>query len=475
MTLQAKLGSLTMAMALTLLVGSSAYAKGDKLSKDDKKWLEEEVAALITTEEIEIFKDLKSKDRKLFKEIFWARRDPDPMTPKNEFIDDYQARVKAADENITNVGVKGSRSDMGHIAILLGSPAENNREGQLVTWRYDPNPALGIPDGLTVRFRDMGMGLRRVGSDDVDATLERVKTFYLMNRSVIYSRDEDGRLLKPDAQFDPNSPAKKLLQEMIDTQTENPAIPFEARTFFFRAEEGAVYVPILFEINAEALTWKKDKAEATIFGAVQNAEGQSLFPFEQPVELENKDGIATYEMPIQVGPGSYTFLFGVLDKESNTVGTRIFPVEVPDFDSDEMTMSSLVVYSEGQKSEDVAGTPGHAFQFGQVHFVQMPGDIVTYSPSDFVGIFFFVYGAGLDEGGEPNLTAQYVFFKDGKRRGQTAPEALQGDANQAVGNVEIPLANFEPGNYKIQVKVIDKVTKERISGEFEFVVEGASE
>jgi len=464
-----------MAMALTLLVGSSAYAKGDKLSKDDKKWLAEEVAALITAEEIEIFKDLKSKDRKLFKEIFWARRDPDPMTPKNEFIDEYKERVKTADENIKNVGRKGSRSDMGHVFILLGSPAENNRDSNQTVWKYDPDPSIGIPDGLTIQFRDLGMGLRMADSKGVRATLERVKTFYLMNRSVIYSRDEDGRLLKPDPQFDPNSPAKKLLQEMIDTQTENPAIPFEARIFFFRAEEGAVYVPILFEINAEALTWKKDKAEATIFGAVQNAEGQSLFPFEQPVELENKDGITTYEMPIQVGPGSYTFLFGVLDKESNTVGTRIFPVEVPDFDGDEMTMSSLVVYSEGRKVDDVPGTPGHAFQFGQVQFVQMPGDIVTYSTSDFVGIFFFVYGVALDEGGEPNLTAQYVFFKDGKRRGQTAPEALQGGEDQAVGNAEIPLASFEPGNYKIQVKVIDKVTKERISGEFEFVVEEASE
>ncbi len=105
MTLQAKLCSLAMAMGLTLLVGSSAYAKGDKLSKNDKKWLKEEVAALITAEEIEIFEDLKSKDRKLFKEIFWARRDPDPMTPKNEFIDEYKERVKAADENIKNVGV----------------------------------------------------------------------------------------------------------------------------------------------------------------------------------------------------------------------------------------------------------------------------------------------------------------------------------------------------------------------------------
>ena len=472
MTLQAKLGSLAMAIGLTLLVGSSAYADGDKLSKDDKKWLEEEVAALITAEELEIFENLKSKDRKLFKEIFWARRDPNPMTPKNEFIEDYQARVKAADDNIKNVGTKGSRSDMGRVAILLGSPTENNREGQLVTWKYDPNPSLGIPDGLTVQYRDMGMGLRRVGSDDVDATLEHVKTQYLMNRGVTYTLDDDGRLLKPSTEFDPNSPAKKLLQEMIESKTENPAIPFETTSSFFRAEEGAVYVPILFEINAEALTWKKDKASATIFGAVQNAEGQTLFPFEQVVELENKNGLATYEMPLQVVAGPYTALFGVLDNESNTVGTRVFPLVVPDFGGSEMTLSSILAFSEERAVESSAGTPGHGFQFGQTQFIPSK----TYSTSGFIGLFFFVYGFAVDEEtGQGALTAQYIFFKDGKRKGQTAPRPLQIEADLAGGLDQIPLATFEPGDYMLRVKVIDKVTKKIITEEVEFVVEGASE
>ena len=473
MTHQSKLVSLTMAVGLALLAGSSAFADGDKLSKEDKKWIEEEVSALITAEEIKIFKDLKSKDRKLFREIFWARRDPSPMTPKNEFIDEYNERVKGVDENIKNVGVRGSLSDMGQVALLLGSPAENNRDGQIVTWRYDPRPGLGIPDGLTVQFRDVGMGLRRVGSGDVDEKLKRVKTVYLTNRGVTYSIDEDGRLLKPSSEFDPNSPAKKLLQEMIETQTENAAIPFEATSSFFKAEEGAVYVPVLFEINAEALTWKKDKATATIFGAVQNAEGQTLFPFEELVELENKNGVARYEMPLQVTPGSYTALFGVLDNESNTVGTRVFPVEVPDFVGGEgMMLSSVLAFSEELAVESVAGTPGHGFQFGQTQFVPSK----MYSTSGYIGLFYFVYGFGVDEEtGEANLTAQYIFFREGKRRGQTAPEPLQVELSLAGGLAQIPLATFEPGDYKVQVKVIDKVTKKTIIEETEFVVEGASE
>ena len=394
MTLQAKLGSLAMAMALTLLVGSSAYAKGDKLSKGDKKWLEEEVAALITAGEIEIFKDLKSKDRKLFKEIFWARRDPDPMTPKNEFIDDYKERVKTADKNIKNVGRKGSRSDMGHIAILLGGPKENSRDDRTVTWRYDPDPSIGIPDGFTVQFRDLGMGLRIVDSKDVRATLERVKTFYLMNRGVTYTTDDDGRLLKPSAQFDPNSPAKKPAPRNDRDANREFRYSFRSEELFLQSRGRCdLCSGPSSKSNAEALTWKKDKASATIFGAVQNAEGQALAPFEQPVELENTDGVAKYEMPLQIAPGSYTFLFGVLDNESNTVGTRVLPVEVPDLYRDEVTLSSVLAFSDELAVESVAGTPGHGFQFGQTHFVPSR----TYSTAGYIGLFFFVYGFAVDE------------------------------------------------------------------------------
>ena len=153
----------------------------------------------------------------------------------------------------------------------------------------------------------------------------------------------------------------------------------------------------------------------------------------------------------------------------------MFPVEVPTFEGDEMTMSSLVVYSEGREVDEPAGTPGHAFQFGPIQFVQMPGDVFTYSTSDSIGVFYFVYGYGVDEAGKPDLTGQYVFFKDGKRRGQTAAEPLQAGLDQAVGNAEIPLASFEPGNYKLQIKVVDRITKKTITDELDFIVEGVSE
>ena len=55
--------------------------------------------------------------------------------------------------------------------------------------------------------------------------------------------------------------------------------------------------------------------------------------------------------------------------------------------------------------------------------------------------------------------------------GKTAVEALQATSEHAVGNAEIPLSGFEPGNYRIQIKVVDQVANQTITDDFEFVLQ----
>ena len=489
--------SLSGVFAILSLLGIGAIAsEGDKLSKKDKKWLEQEVHAFITAEEIEIFKDLRSEDRELFKELFWARRDPDPMTPDNEFREEYKRRIKRADGEIRTPGQKGSLTDMGAVHMLLGGPngtsqdleeydddpfnRDNSKESlpQQLAWEYNPNPSRGIPDGLTVVFRVTSKtdarqrgGYRLVRSEEIEAVLSRAKDRYVVNRAVNYSRDEAGRLLEPSQLAYVGGRTKTLLDELLDTKIENPAIPFETWECFFQAEEGSVYVPTLFEIQADALSWNEDTAQVTLFGAVQNSEGLVLHPFEQAVDLvKNEDGTVSYELPLQVASGEYTFHFGVLDDKSNAVGTKVFPVVVPAF-GDTLGLSSVIVYSEARQVADVAGTPGHAFQFGDMHLAPILGDVLTFNTSESLGIFYFVYGYGLDpETGQPSLTEQYIFFRDGKRLTQTAVQQVPADNETAAGNAVIALSHFDPGNYRVQVKVIDKVKEETLTQELEFAL-----
>ena len=91
--------SISFALA-TALVASSLLA-GDKLSKDNKKWLAL-VRPIMLPEEERIYRDLEKRERQTFEEIFWARRDPDPkdVNADNSFRTGYLAARKTADETL---------------------------------------------------------------------------------------------------------------------------------------------------------------------------------------------------------------------------------------------------------------------------------------------------------------------------------------------------------------------------------------
>ncbi|HCA79625.1 MAG TPA: hypothetical protein DEP53_07825 [Bacteroidetes bacterium] len=58
--------------------------------------------------------------RKRFIE-FWAKRDPDPQTPRNELMEEYYSRVAFANQNYGHY-LEGWRTDMGMIFVRFGSP-----------------------------------------------------------------------------------------------------------------------------------------------------------------------------------------------------------------------------------------------------------------------------------------------------------------------------------------------------------------
>ncbi|MFZ4620273.1 MAG: GWxTD domain-containing protein [Bacteroidota bacterium] len=76
--------------------------------------------------EIDAFDDAKTDEekRKLFDE-FWLKRDPNPATKRNEYMEEYYSRVEYANKTFSHYQ-PGWNTDMGMVFILFGSP--NNVE-----------------------------------------------------------------------------------------------------------------------------------------------------------------------------------------------------------------------------------------------------------------------------------------------------------------------------------------------------------
>ena len=147
--------AILLAFAVTLAVQAQVrQAMPDR----HKKWLDEEVAYIITAHERDVFLHLQTdKERDMFVEAFWKQRDPTPGTPQNEFREEHYRRLKYANDVYgRSTPLPGWKTDRGHVYIVLGPPKNIESYDHVVNvhpveiWFYYGDPAVGLPTGFNI-------------------------------------------------------------------------------------------------------------------------------------------------------------------------------------------------------------------------------------------------------------------------------------------------------------------------------------
>jgi GWxTD domain-containing protein len=89
------------------------------------KWLNGEVAYIISNQERAAFQSLTTnEEREHFIEQFWLRRDPTPGTVQNEFKQEHYRRIAYANAHFADSRLPGWKTDRGRIYIIYGPPDE---------------------------------------------------------------------------------------------------------------------------------------------------------------------------------------------------------------------------------------------------------------------------------------------------------------------------------------------------------------
>jgi GWxTD domain-containing protein len=152
-------------------IAPAQQAQPASASTPYKKWLNEEVAYLITNEERAVYKSLETDaQHEAFIEQFWQKRDPTPGTPENEMKEEHYRRIAYTNDHFTSY-VPGWKTDRGRIYITFGPPDEiedhskggayqrpaSEGGGQTTTvpfqqWRY--KHIDGVGDNIIVEFVD---------------------------------------------------------------------------------------------------------------------------------------------------------------------------------------------------------------------------------------------------------------------------------------------------------------------------------
>jgi GWxTD domain-containing protein len=502
-----------------------------------KKWLDEDVAYIITDEERAAFKQLSNdEERDNFIEAFWQRRDPTPDTEENEFKEEHYRRIAYANEHFA-AGIPGWKTDRGRIYIVYGPPDEIESHpsggtyerpmeeggGETSTypfedWRYrylegigqeviiefvdtcmcgdyhmtidrsEKDALLYTPNAGLTLYEQMGMaskasrfsgsGMERLGNGPL-SSMEAAKEF---DRLEQFAKLQQA----PPIKF------KDLTEEVNSKVILNP-MPFEVRADFVKVTSDTVLVPVTIQMKNRDITFvDKDGVErgtVNIYGRLSTLTDKTVQTFEDTVQVDvpsellprTAENASVYWKALPLRPGRYKLYVAIKDVNGDRKGVWSRSVVVPEFSDDKLSNSSLIVADQMEPVPTKAiGTGSFVIGTMKVRPRVAPADgkpVVFKRDRDAkVNFWMQVYNLGVDEKThKPSATFEYDIVNVATNK----PIVQQTDSTDTMGNVgeqvtlqkSIKAAALQPGIYKIEIKVNDKISKQTVDPSAMFQVE----
>ncbi len=506
-----------------------------EIGQSYRKWLDEDVRWIISDEERAAFKQLSNdEERDNFIEAFWQRRNPNPDSVENEFKEEHYRRIAYANEHFA-AGIPGWKSDRGRIYIMYGPADEieshpsggtyerpqDEGGGSTSTypfedWRY--RYLEGVGQEVIIEFVDSCM------CGDYHMTLDRSEKDALLNvpGAGLTLSEQMGTSTKADRfsggglerlgrgpftnsqqskQFDRLEQFAKLqapppvkfkdLEDVVKHKTNYNLMPFDVRADFVRVTGDTVLVPVTIQVKNRDVTFvNKDgvqRGTVNIFGRVTTIGGRTAQTFEDtvqvdvPAELLPKvtENSSVYWKAIPLRPGRYRFDVVVKDVNGDRVGTWNKGVQVPEYADDRLSASSLIL---ADQMEPVAaknvGTGSFVIGTTKVRprVASSDGKPVVFKRNQKLNFWMQVYNLSMDDKThKPSATVEYDVVNTATNK----PVIHTVESTEQMGNIgdqvtlqkTLSAANLDPGIYRIQIKVNDKISKQTLDPSATFAVE----
>ena len=472
------------------------------LSPEAEAWGRSGVQWLFTDEEAAAWANVKTEDEaRAFILLFWARRDPTPSTPANEFREMIERRIAYTDANFTalRTKTKGSLTERGMMWIVFGKPYRLantdavqqqgsqgrarsigmggnalNRFNSSQVWAYQGDEArklFGVPraDFKFIDYSNNGeYHLERIGSVDVGAWRKKVVASYITQPELTKAPDYGGggSMAAPIVTA-LTTPALASAIAEVKAATANPYAnaAFAAWGEFITAN-GEYFVPVSLYVPKTSPA--ASAQSATFFGVIEDADGKAVLAFEEPAGLTASKSDFYVEKSLTALPaGRYRGWLG-LAAGSRTLA--VAPVEMQlagSLDKAAAAVSPLILSTDVYAMAE-AQKPMDPFAFGGTKVV--PKADKTFSvTADELWYFFELRNPGVAaESSAPEVQVKVEITgktESGTAVKKTAPLSkaemteLKGVPGHFAHGNAFPLTSFKPGRYTITVKVIDTVTK----------------
>jgi GWxTD domain-containing protein len=428
------------------------------------------VHLLILPDEEAAFRALvTSEDRKEFQRIFWARRDPDPTTARNEMEDAVAVGRKRADDLFTSPRERGSLTGCGQVFLLLGEPLEV--EGREVQERFnslrDMKEGARRPEAWTYRSRPgdpvaYTAGELRISFDEdcrfseagrVLDDLRRVAQSRIVRPALVYRTTSEGHLVR----------LEDLLRESGGVAAHPPLDP-NRRDFplalepkvVLRTQAGLGYVAGLFRADLSALG-AAISGGAPVEGVVQAeavaASGTVAGRTERAFTATPDPSAIVASFGLTLKPAAYTVRVSVR-LSGGQVSSSTVPFEVPDFEARGLASTPLILYPDEPGAPAGPKDAFAAMTVGPLHLRPRFGE--AFRATDALQVVAILFGADKDPAtGKSALRASFSILKDGRAVARGQDQVF--DTPSAVASVgPIPLAGFAPGRYLVRLEGKDE-------------------
>ncbi len=494
-----------------------------------KKWLNEDVKYIISPDEKAVFQKLTSTEEKeQFIEQFWYRRDPDPMTPTNEFKEEHYRRIAYANERFAS-GIPGWMTDRGRIYIIHGQPAEIEShpsggsyerpmyEGGGTTstfpfeiWRYrhidnigedvelefvDPsmsgeyrlalNPEekdalLHVPGAGLTLAEEMGLASKADRPYFNPGNRENYPMMQLRAKDNPFERYETYTMVQR-----PQEIKYKDLKEVVSINIDYKPLPFELRQDYIRLNDQQVIVPISLEVQNKDLTFKEENgvqnAKLAVYGIITSITNRVIMEFDDDIlasyQPENlPQGLvarSVYQKIVTLDKKMrYKLDLVVKDINSGHTGVKRIAIVPPMYDEKKLSVSSIILSDYIHQLPQVPKVD-EMFVLGDVKI--RPSLKKVFTKDRPLGVYLQLYNVGLDQANlAPALAISYKIIKDGQtvvEVKEESGESVQYFSGQRVVLIKnLPIKELEPGRYSVSVDIKDLISNQTIAAQDNFQV-----
>jgi GWxTD domain-containing protein len=476
------------------------------------------------------------EEREQFIEQFWLRRNPDPDSLANDYREEHYRRIAYANQHFASgiPGWKTDRGRI-YIMYGPADEVESHPSGghyqrpseegggststyPFEVWRY--RYIEGVAQNVELEFVDPTLtGEYRLTIDPGEkdalakipgAGMSDMEALGLASQVDRYTRTDGTTLPKRMIDSSPGAgyatstryggtfdrlallaninrpPVIKFkdLEEAISTNIRYNVLPFQVRADYVKITGETVLAALTLGIQNKDLAFQGasgvQQAVVNIFGRITTLTRRTVQTFEDTIALDVPDSLleqsleksSVYWKSIPLRPGLYRLSLALKDVNSGNIGTMELRMEVPAFEDEQLSTSSLILADQLEKvpTRRIGLGP---FVIGDSKVRPAVGS--SFTKDQKLGVYLQVYNLKPDMSGrKPSATIHYSLLKNDQPIFETQENAADlPDASPSQVNIEklLPLESLEPGKYTMKVTVTDSISSGTVARSAEFTVE----